>query len=127
MSMGHARLICIQILFFLPRERFGSHNFPSPSGGLLLEFLSSLFLPIELLEKETLMYFGYMYSPNLTHQGASIIIEESSATLHTMVEERHQFQQQLVHLQHQNPSKRKKTIYLVQKSKCANSPKGVRA
>ena len=32
--------------------------------------------------KETLMYFGYMYAPNLTHQGASVIIEISSATLH---------------------------------------------
>jgi uncharacterized membrane protein YbaN (DUF454 family) len=56
----------------------------------------------------------------------AVITEKSSATLHTMVEERHQFQQQLVHLQHQNPSKRHKTIYLVQKSKCTNSPKEAR-
>jgi hypothetical protein len=55
----------------------------------------------------------------------SVITEKSSATLHTMVEERHQCQQQLVHLQHQNPSKRHKTIHLVQKLKCANSPKEV--
>jgi hypothetical protein len=61
-----------------------------------------------LSAKETLMYFGYTYAPNLTHQGASIITEKSSATLHTMVEEKHQCQQQLVHLQHQNPSKGKK-------------------
>jgi hypothetical protein len=54
-----------------------------------------------LSTKETLMYFGYTYAPNLTHQGASVITKKSSATLHTMVEERHQFQQQLVHLQHQ--------------------------
>jgi hypothetical protein len=122
-SMGHAHLVCIHILFFLPRERFGSHNFPSPSDGSLLQFLSSLFLTMALSAKETLMYFGYTYAPNLTHQGASVITEKSSATLHTMVEERHQFQQQLVHLQHQNPSKRHKTIHLVQKLKCANSPK----
>jgi hypothetical protein len=126
-SMGHAHLVCIQILFFLPRERFGSHSFPSPSGGSLLQFLSSLFLTMALSTKETLMYFGYTYAPNLTHQGASVITEKSSATLQTMVEERHQFQQQLVHLQHQNPSKRHKTIYLVQKSKCANSPKEAHA
>jgi hypothetical protein len=36
MSMGHAYLVCTQILFFLPRERFGSHSFPSPSDGSLL-------------------------------------------------------------------------------------------
>jgi hypothetical protein len=77
--------------------------------------------------KETLMYFGYTYAPNLTHQGAYVSTEKSSAILHTMVEERHQFQQQLVHLQHQNPSKRKKTIYLVQKSKCTKSPKEAHA
>jgi hypothetical protein len=32
--------------------------------------------------KETLMYFGYTYAPNLTHQGESVITEMSSATLH---------------------------------------------
>jgi hypothetical protein len=52
---------------------------------------------------ETLMYFGYTYAPNLTHQGASVITEKSSATLQTMVEESHQLQQQSVYLQHQNP------------------------
>jgi hypothetical protein len=56
-SMGHAHLVCTQILFFLPRERFGSHSFPSPSGGSLLQFLSSLFLTMALSAKETLMYF----------------------------------------------------------------------
>jgi hypothetical protein len=56
-------------------------------------------------KKETLMYFGYTYAPNLTDQGAFVIFKKSSATLQAMVEERHQFQQQLVHLQHQNPSK----------------------
>jgi hypothetical protein len=35
-----------------------------------------------LSTKETLMYFGYTYSPNLTPQGASVITEKSSATLH---------------------------------------------
>jgi hypothetical protein len=38
----------------------------------------------------------------------SVITEKSSATLHTMVEETHQCQQQLVHPQHQSPSKGKK-------------------
>jgi hypothetical protein len=61
-----------------------------------------------LSAKETLIYFGYTYALNLTHQGASVIIEKSSTTFHTMVEEKHQCQQKLVHLQHQNPSKGKK-------------------
>jgi hypothetical protein len=39
MSMGHARLVCIQILFSLPRERFGSHSFPSPSDRIALAVL----------------------------------------------------------------------------------------
>jgi hypothetical protein len=82
-SMGHAYLVCTQNFFFLPRERFGSHSFPSPSGGLLLRFLSSLSITMALSSKETLMYFGYTYSPNLTHQVASVITEKSSATLHT--------------------------------------------
>jgi hypothetical protein len=58
---------------------------------------------------------------------ASVITEKSSVALQTTVEERHQCQQQLVHVQHQNPSKRHKNIYLVQKLKCANSPKEARA
>jgi hypothetical protein len=81
-SMGHAHLVCIHILFFLPRERFGSHSFPSPSDGSLLQFLSTLFITMALSVEETLMYFGYTYAPNLTHQGASVITEISSATLH---------------------------------------------
>jgi hypothetical protein len=81
-SMGHARLVCIHILFSLPRERFGSHSFPSPSDGSLLQFLSTLFITMVLSVEETLMYFGYTYAPNLTHQGASVITEISSATLH---------------------------------------------
>jgi hypothetical protein len=81
-SMGHARLVCIHILFSLPRERFGSHSFPSPSDRSLLQFLSTLFLTMVLSVEETLMYFGYTYAPNLTHQGASVITEISSATLH---------------------------------------------
>jgi hypothetical protein len=44
-----------------------------------------------------------------------------------MVKETHQCQQQLVHLQHQNAFKRKKTIQLGQKLKCADSPKEARA
>jgi hypothetical protein len=35
-----------------------------------------------LLVEETLRYFGYTYAPNLTHQGASVIIEILSTTLH---------------------------------------------
>jgi hypothetical protein len=65
-----------------PRERFGSHSFPSPSDGSLLQFLSTLFIIKVLSIEETLMYFGYTYAPNFTHQGASVITEISSATSH---------------------------------------------
>jgi hypothetical protein len=34
---------------------------------------STLFLTKVLSVEETLMYFGYMYDPNLTHHGASVI------------------------------------------------------
>jgi hypothetical protein len=33
--------------------------------------------------EETLIYFGYIYGPNLTHQGASVITKILSAALHT--------------------------------------------
>jgi hypothetical protein len=56
-SMGHACLVYIHILFFLPRERFGSHHFPSPSSGSLLQFLSFLFRSMAPSAKETLIYF----------------------------------------------------------------------
>jgi hypothetical protein len=81
--MGHSCLICIHIFCFIPRERFGSHSFPSPSDGSLLQFFSALFITMELSVEETLMYFVYMYAPNLTHQGAYVITEILSATLHS--------------------------------------------
>ena len=67
------------IYFPLPRESFGSHRFPSPSDGFLLQFLSTLFLTMVLSVEETLMYFGYTYGPKLTHQGSYVITEISSA------------------------------------------------
>jgi hypothetical protein len=73
----------VHIFFFLPRERFGSHIFPSPSSGSLLQFLSSFFLTMVLSTKETFMYFGYTYAPNLTHQRAFFITETLPTTLHT--------------------------------------------
>jgi hypothetical protein len=68
--------------FPLPRERFGSHSFPSPSDEYLLQLLSPLFLTMVLSVEETLMYFDYTYAPNLTHQGASIITKIPSAVSH---------------------------------------------
>jgi len=38
---------------------------------------------MEISVKETFMYFGYMYSPNLADQRESVITTISSATLHT--------------------------------------------
>jgi hypothetical protein len=69
--------------FSTPKERFGFYRFPSPSNGSLLQFLSTLFLTMVFSVEETLMYFGYTYAPNLTHQGASIITEISSANGHS--------------------------------------------
>jgi hypothetical protein len=79
MSMGHARLVCTHFYFFTPCERFGSYRFPSPPNGSLLELPTMLFLTKVLSVEETLMYFGYTYAPNLTHQGASVITRISSA------------------------------------------------
>jgi hypothetical protein len=76
-------LFVYSFYFSTPRERFGSHRFPSPSNRSLLKFLSTLFLTMVLSAEETLMYFGYMYAPNLTHQGASVITEISSANGYT--------------------------------------------
>jgi hypothetical protein len=50
---------------------------PLPLTRSLLYFLSTLFITMVLSVKETLMYFGYMYAPNLTHQGASVITKIS--------------------------------------------------
>jgi hypothetical protein len=76
--MGHARLVCTQFYFSTLGERFGSHKFPSPSNGSFLKLPSTLFLTKLLPVEETLIYFGYMYAPNLTPQGASIITGISS-------------------------------------------------
>jgi hypothetical protein len=80
-----------------------------------------------LLAKETLMYFSYTYAPNLTHQGASVITKKSSVALHTMVEERHQFQTTISPPTIPKSIQKEKTIYLGQKSLCADSPKEARA
>jgi hypothetical protein len=56
---------------------------PLPLTGSLLHFLLALFITMVFSVEETFMYFGYMYAPNLTHQGASVITEISATTLHT--------------------------------------------
>jgi hypothetical protein len=122
-SMGHARLICIQVFFFLPRKHFGSHNFPSPSDGSLFQFLSALFITMTLSVEETLIYFGYTYYPNLTHHGASIITKISSATLHA-----NGYRNAAMPTTISSPAALKcipkeNTIQLGQKLTCANSPK----
>jgi hypothetical protein len=73
-SMGHARLVCTQFILHT-LQNIGSYRFPPPSNGSLLILSLSLFLTTTLLVEETLMNFGYTYSPNLIHQGASIITE----------------------------------------------------
>jgi hypothetical protein len=79
MSMGHALLVCTKFYFFTPSERFESHRLPSLSNGSLLQFISTLSLTMVPLVEDKLMYFGYMYAPNLTQQGESVIIEISPA------------------------------------------------
>jgi hypothetical protein len=66
-------------LFLHTVWKVGSYRFPSPSNGSLLILSLSLSLTTTLSVEETLMNFGYMYAPNLIHQGASVIIEISSA------------------------------------------------
>jgi hypothetical protein len=52
---------------------------PFFSKGLLYTVPLFLSLTTPFSVKETLMDFSYTYSPNLIHQGASIITEISSA------------------------------------------------
>ena len=80
--MGHARLVCIQILFIYLEKGLGLTIFPLPPIEWILQFLSTLFITMVLSVEETLMYFGYTYAPNLTHQGASVITKILSATMH---------------------------------------------
>jgi hypothetical protein len=116
-SMGHARLVCTQFYFSTPCERFGSYRFPSPSNGSLLTLSSTLFLTMVLSVEETLMYFGYTYAPNLTHQGASVITEISSANGYRNPTSSNTL---LVHPWTKKCiSKRSKTIQPVIKSACA--------
>jgi hypothetical protein len=62
-----------------PWEKLGSYRFPSPSNGSLLTLPTTLFITQVLSAEETLMYFRSTYAPNLTHQGAFVITEISSA------------------------------------------------
>jgi hypothetical protein len=78
--------------------------------------------------EETLMYFGYTYAPNLTHQGASVITEISSATSMQMVTGIQHLQTPIsspaapkMHFQ------KAKTIQLVKKLTCAKTLKEARA
>jgi hypothetical protein len=77
-SMGHAYLVCTQFILHT-LQKVGSYRFPSPSNGSLLILSLSLFLTMVLSVEETLMNFGYLYAPNLIHQGASVITQISSA------------------------------------------------
>ena len=77
-SMGHAHLVCTQFILHT-LQKVGSYKFPSPSNGSLLILSLPLFLTVTLSVEETFMNFGYMYAPNLIHQGTSVINEISSA------------------------------------------------
>jgi hypothetical protein len=107
--------------FSTPSERFRSHSFSFPSNGFLLQFLSTLCLTMLLSVEEKLMYFGYMYAPNLTHQGASVITEISSTMVTKIqhIQTISSFIAQKIHFQ------RAQTIQLVIKSACAQNIKEV--
>jgi hypothetical protein len=79
-SMGHARLVCTQLYIFSPHiSQKVEIPVPSLSNGSLRMIPLLLSLTTTFSVKETLMDFGYTYAPNLIHQGASVIIEISSA------------------------------------------------
>jgi hypothetical protein len=78
-SMGHAHLICKQFSFSHTSWKVGFYRFLFPSNRLLWSIPLFLSLTTTLSVEETLMDFGYMYAPNLIHQGASVITEISSA------------------------------------------------
>jgi hypothetical protein len=77
--MGHARLVCTQL--YIVMHLMEGWVLPAPffSKGLLYTVPLLLSLTTTFSVKETLMDFGYMFSPNLIHQGASIITKISSA------------------------------------------------
>jgi hypothetical protein len=77
--------------------------------------------------EETLMYFGYTYAPNLTHQGAFVITEILFTTLHI-----NGYRNTTIPTTISSPTTLKcipkeKTIQLGKKLTCANSPKEARA
>jgi hypothetical protein len=108
-----------------PWERLGSYRFPSPSNGSLLTLPTMLFLTQVLSVEETLMYFGYTYAPNLTHQGASVITRNF---IRKWLQESNIFKTLISSLMGQKCiSKRSKTIQPTIKSACAKNTQGARA
>jgi hypothetical protein len=77
-SMGHSHLICTKFILHT-LQKVGSYKFPYPSNRSLLILSLSLFLTMVLSVEETLMNFGYLYVPNLIHQGAFVITKISFA------------------------------------------------
>jgi hypothetical protein len=78
-SMGHARLIYTQL--YIVTHLMEGRVLPVPffSNGFLCTIPLFLSLTTPFSVEETLMDFGYMYAPNLIHQGASVITEISPA------------------------------------------------
>jgi hypothetical protein len=78
-SMGHACLVCTQFYLLHTSWKVGFYRFLFPSTGSLWPLTLLLSLTTTFSIEETLMDFGYTSAPNLTHQGASVITEISSA------------------------------------------------
>ena len=77
--MGHAHLVCTQLYIVTHLMEGQVLSVPFFSKGLLYTVPLLLSLTKKFSVEETLMDFGYTYSPNLIHQGAYVITEISSA------------------------------------------------
>jgi hypothetical protein len=77
-SMGHGRLVCKQLYIVTHLMEGRVLLVPFFSKGFLYTVSLLLSLTNTFSVKETLMDFGYMYAPNLIHQGASVITKISS-------------------------------------------------
>jgi hypothetical protein len=126
-SMGHARLVCTQFYILHTLWKVGSYWFLFPSNGSLWTLTLLLSLTTTFSVEETLMDFGYTSAPNLTHQGASVITEISSA--HGYKNSASSNSNEVIHGLELIPqhSKRSKTIQSSEKLKSALHTLGARA
>jgi hypothetical protein len=105
-------------LFLHTLWKVGSYMFPSPSNGSLLILSLFLSLTTTLLVEETLMNFGYTYSPNLIHQGHLLSLKFRLQMVTGIQHRQTVMRSPMDQNYHKSISKRSKTIQPVIKSKC---------